>query len=128
MQKLHELISFSIILMISLIHSYLKVFVHSYCNMHHNIEKRVTNYIFISNTLKHLFFYRIFLVFWIFQLISIDLDIDQYRSISCTQVDLMVPTRNWRASTTWGRISPPMSTYMISSPTCNSPWFSHTFI
>ena len=50
----------------------------------------------------------------------------QLISVSLTHSLLMRPTRYCRASTTWGRMSPPMRTYMISSPTDNSPSLSQT--
>ena len=50
----------------------------------------------------------------------------QCSSVSVKHSFLMRPTRYCRASTTWGRISPPMSTYIMSSPTCSWPSFSQT--
>lgn len=50
----------------------------------------------------------------------------QLISVSLTHSLLMRPTRYCRASTTWGRMSPPMRTYMISSPTVSSPSLSQT--
>ena len=45
---------------------------------------------------------------------------------SLTHSFLMVPTSDCSASTTCGRMSPPMSTSMMSSPTVSSPLASHT--
>ncbi len=47
-------------------------------------------------------------------------------SRSTTQVFLMVATKCCRPSITRGRMSPPMSTSMMSSPTASSPEFNHT--
>lgn len=47
-------------------------------------------------------------------------------SRSTTQVFLMVATKCCRPSITRGRISPPMRTSMMSSPTASSPELSHT--
>lgn len=50
----------------------------------------------------------------------------QYSSFSVTQVFFSVPTRKSSAAVTWGRISPPISTSIMSSPTDSSPSLSHT--
>ena len=47
-------------------------------------------------------------------------------SRSCTHSFLIRPTRCCSASTTWGRMSPPMSTSMMSSPRRSSPSLSQT--
>ena len=57
---------------------------------------------------------------------SIDASLYASRSTSLTHSFLMVPTSACSASTTCGRMSPPMSTSMMSSPTASSPLASHT--
>ncbi len=53
---------------------------------------------------------------------------DQYFSSSTTHSFLMRPTRYCSASTMCGRMSPPISTYMMSSPTERLPSLSHVRI
>lgn len=49
-----------------------------------------------------------------------------YNSSSVTQPVFRADTRDSSAAITWGRMSPPTSTSIRSSPTCSSPRFSQT--